>query len=88
MKLKLILAGLVVGLVVSSCAHAPATQIVDIAVPVEAKKINIPECPVLPINSVQPGDSFDMHLKAWNASLTILQGCWQADELILKELNK
>ena len=88
MKLKLFLIGLVFGIVISGCAHAPATQIVDIPIPVQAKKIDIPVCPDRPIDSLKPEDSWDTRLKAWNSSLIILRGCWIADETILKSLNK
>lgn len=88
MKLKLILSGLVFGLGISSCAHAPATQIVDIPIATQAKHIDLKPCPELPINQLTTASTWDQRLSAWYASLTIQQGCIKARDQIIQEINK
>jgi hypothetical protein len=88
MKLKLFLMGLVIGVMVTSCAHAPATQIVDVPVAVHANKIVIAKCPELPIVTLTPDSTWDQRLKGWQASLVIVLGCLDARDAIIEELNK
>jgi hypothetical protein len=88
MKTKLFLVGLIIGLVTTSCAHAPATQIVDVPVPVHAKQIDLKACPKVPIVDLTPESSWDQRLSAWNATIVILQGCLDSRNQIILELNK
>jgi len=79
---------LVAFLVLTGCAHTPTTQIVEVPVSVPIKHVDLPSCPVLPILALTADSTWDARLPAWQASLMILQGCYDADRKILQEVFK
>jgi hypothetical protein len=89
MKIKLILAGLVAGLAVSSCAsNCPKPTIIETPIAIQAKHIDLEPCPLLPIYNLLPTDTFDVRLKAWDATIVLLKGCVDSRDKIIQELNK
>jgi hypothetical protein len=81
---------IILSLILASCATAPktVTTAVEVPVSIHAGHIDIPECPVLPINGLSKDASWDQRLKAWQASMMIEQSCTSAYKNILEELNK
>ena len=77
-------------LFIVSCSTCPKSlpTIVETPISVHATHIDIPECPTLPIYGLSKDASFDVRLKAWDATVFILKGCDQAKGDILRELNK
>jgi hypothetical protein len=73
-----------------ACAHVapPATQIVDIPVIVQPKSVAITPCPVLPIIALTPDSDWDLRLKSWDSSISILMGCVEARDKIIGEIGK
>ena len=75
-------------LVLTGCAHAPTTQIVEVPVATPIKHVDLQVCPVLPILALTAESTWDSRLPAWQASLMILQGCYDAEHKILLEIFK
>jgi hypothetical protein len=81
---------IILSLILGACATAPktVTTAVDIPIAVRPNHIDIPDCPVLPINGLSKDASWDLRLKAWEASMLIEGSCASAYKNILEELNK
>ena len=78
---------LIIFLTLVGCAHTPTT-VVEVPVAVPIKHVDLPTCPVLPILALTADSTWDARLPAWQASLIILQGCYDADRKILNEIFK
>jgi hypothetical protein len=90
--IKQFVTGCLLGLALlnGACAHAviPTTQVVDIPVPVQPKHVELTPCPVLPIIALTPDSDWDLRLKSWDSSISILMGCVEARDKIIGEIGK
>lgn len=79
---------LVASLFLGACATCPRPEIVETPIAIHAKHISLDSCPLLPIYSLGPDSNWDLRLKAWEATVIILQGCVKSRDQIIEEINK
>ena len=86
--LTVIVSFLLTAFSLTACATTCPKPVVTEVPVITAQKVEVPSCPVLPILEIPTDASFDVHLKAWDATLIILKGCNQSARSLLNEVNK